>query len=131
MKSKITRVFLASALGIFLSACGGGGDDADDKTLFSLWKRVPDGAPVDLSTAAFNTPSNFVFFDLDGSRCSCEMVILGDNASGVASISSCTYVSGSGPKDPGCSARNGGYRYTNSDATLTLTAPNGTTSTFK
>lgn len=108
----------ALTVAILLGACGGGGSDSKD--LFSLWTRDGDGAKIDLSAGAFNTPFLWSEFDQDGSQCNCVIRAIGDQSNGTFVVNQCYYVRGSSSRDPGCSARNRTGNYTNANSVLTI-----------
>lgn len=129
MKS-LSKIFAMLALGMFLSACGGG-SDSNEKSLFSLWKRTSDGMPVDMSGGSFSSPGIMNFYTNNGSRCQCELIVIGDNVSGAGAVSSCKYVVGTSTRNPGCGVFNGTYRYSVTGDTLTLVDPSGYRATYK
>lgn len=84
-----------------LSACGGGDDSKD---LFSLWKSEQTGAPLDLSGGKFGTDGLISFYTVDGTKCTCDLAIIGDQGSGTVAVTGCISIPYNATKDKQCVA---------------------------
>lgn len=113
---------ITAAIAMTLTACGGG---SDTKGLFSLWKNTENGAPLDLSNAAFNTPL-FPTFILPETQCICEAIIVGDHGSGSFGLSRCISTPYNASVNAQCQALNGAGTYSNNGSILTLNFGGGT-----
>lgn len=113
---------------VALSACGGGGDDSKD--LFSLWTRDGSNTPLDLSTAGFGSENHLNLYTADGTRCICDLAIIGTQDSGSIAITGCISVPYNSTRDRQCQAANGSGTYSKTSNVLTITR-NGQTGTFR
>jgi hypothetical protein len=111
-----------------LSACGGGGDDSKD--LFSLWKSEQTGAPLDLSGGKFGTDGLISFYTVDGTKCTCDLAIIGDQGGGTVAVTGCISIPYNATKDKQCVALQGAGNYSKTSDVLTITR-NGNTGTFR
>jgi hypothetical protein len=122
------KIMSLIALSLLIVSCGGGGgsNGGGEKDLFSLWNRTTDNSPLELTGGTFSTNIGISFFFVGGAQCDCDFAVLGTQSSGTYVVNSCFYRFGSGSGDPGCNALNQTGIYTNSNNTLTITGPNGT-----
>lgn len=118
--------YLSVIILLFAVGCGGGSSGssgnnsaAASKSLFSNWTSTTSTNAMNLSGANFGTNSIFFLF-ASGSECSCTLNILGAQSSGTWVLSSCIYVPGSGPSDPGCGVEDGSGTYSLPSTTLSL-----------
>ena len=111
-----------------LGACGGGG--GSDKDLFSLWTRDGTGTPLDLSTAGFGSENYLNLYTVDGTRCICNLAIIGTQESGSIAVTGCISVPYNASKNPQCEASNGVGTYSKPGDVLSITR-NGATGTFR
>lgn len=118
-------IFVAAA--IALAGCGGGDDSKD---LFSLWKSEQTGAPLDLTGGKFGSDGLISFYTADGTKCSCELAIIGDQGSGTVAVTGCISIPYNKLKDPQCIALQGSGTYSKTSEVLTVTRNSGT-STFR
>jgi hypothetical protein len=119
--------FLALSAALALTACGGGGGES--KSLFSLWERDGNGSQLDLSSAQFGSDNEVNFYTQDGTRCICDLAIIGDQGGGTLAVTGCISIPYNASKNPQCVALQGSGSYSKSDGTLSITR-NGSTSTF-
>lgn len=120
------KLLLASVV-VVLSACGGGGGESKD--LFSVWTRDGTNAPLDLSASQFGPDNHLNAYTADGTRCICDLAIIGDQGGGTIAITGCISIPYNASKNPQCVALQGSGNYTKNDGTLTITR-NGQTGTF-
>ena len=81
------------------------------KSLFSSWTNTEDSLDVlDLTDAKIGTALYYIITFLDGNACRWDLMILGNEAVGVYSLTNGIHILG--PADTGCSAltENGSYR---------------------
>lgn len=116
-----------AAVCLVLASCGGG---ADDKDLFSLWKAEATGAPMDLTGAKFGSDNNINLYTTDGTRCICDLAIVGDQKSGTIALTGCISIPYNAVKDKQCVAFDGAGSYSKTSTVLTL-VKGGSTTTFK
>lgn len=122
------RRFLAAvAAAVALTACGGGGDDGPTKNLFSVWTSDVNGATFDLSGVQFGTDNLANFYTFDGTRCICDLAVIGTQESGSMALTGCISVPYNATRQKTCEALNSGGNYTNLSAVLTLSGPNRST----
>lgn len=121
------KILAASTLAISLVACGGGDDSKD---LFSLWKSEQTGAPLDLSGSKFGTDNVLSAFTADGTKCLCDLAIIGNQGGGSIAITGCISSPYNAAKDPQCVALQGSGNYSKTSDVLTVTR-NGGTGTFR
>jgi hypothetical protein len=126
MKHLAKKIFAVSTIAL-LAACGGGGDEPS-KDLFSIWTREGTGATIDLSGGSFGSPNYLYAFTQDGTKCICELTVIGAQDKGSFAFSSCISTPYNRVKNPQCVALNVGGNYTNVSALLTLTTSRGTSS---
>lgn len=119
----LATIFAALAL----TACGGG---SDSKDLFSLWNREGNNAPLDLSGAGFGTENYLNAYTQDGTRCICNLAIIGTQESGTIAITGCIASPYDSSRDPQCKALNGSGTYSKSPDVLTITR-DGQSGTFR
>ena len=126
MRTSIVLLLVCILVAVSLSACGGGGGGAAPapKNLFSLWKDTTDNTPLDLTGGAFNTALPMLFLYVGGAQCSCNLTLVGDQASGAWSLSACGYVPATGTGDPGCSSMNAAGTYALSSNVLSICGGN-------
>lgn len=110
-----------------LSACGGGDDSKD---LFSLWKSEQTGAPLDLSSSQFGTENILAAFTADGTKCLCDLAIIGNQGGGTIAVTGCVSSPYNSSRDPQCVALQGSGNYSKTSDVLTVTR-NGGTGTFR
>ena len=123
---KALPIVLAVAI-ITLSACGGG---SSSKDLFSLWNDVNTAQPLDLRGASFE-PFVLAQYADDGSQCNCVVTLIGEQSSGTWVRNFCTYVVGSGPRDPGCNSLNDTGTYKKSSDQLQIVDSSGTSFVYR
>lgn len=111
-----------------LTACGGGGD-AEEKDLFSLWTSEQNGTPLELTGANFGT-GLINLYTTDGTRCICDLAIVGTQASGSIALTGCISIPYDAKRNPTCEAINGAGSYTKTADVLSITR-NGVTGTFR
>jgi hypothetical protein len=116
------RFFAITAL--VLAGCGGGGDSSKD--LFSVWNRQGDNAPIDLSAARFGTDNYLNAYTADGTRCICNLAIIGAQESGSIAVTGCISSPYNSRRQPLCEAINGAGTYTKTSDTLTINRNGGT-----
>jgi len=121
------KVALTFAAVFALSACGGGDDSKD---LFSLWKSEQTGAPLELSGSQFGTENILAAYTQDGTKCLCELAIIGNQGGGTIAITGCISSPYNATKNPQCVALNGAGSYSKTSDVLTITR-NGGTGTFR
>lgn len=129
MKHIAQKIFAASAIAL-LAACGGGGDDEPTKDLFSLWTSEQTGAPMDLTGLAFGSENHLNLYTADGTRCICDLAVVGTQASGSIALTGCISIPYNASRQPMCEAINGAGSYTNSNAILSINR-NGSVGTFR
>ena len=115
------------ALVLTLSACGGGGDDPAPakKDVFSLWFEHGTDAPLDLQGGAFGTNLPYTTFFDNGGRCTCSLIVLGNNDQGSYSLSSCYPTNLPVEAAQACSNISEGGSFINDGTTLTINTPSG------
>lgn len=118
-------LILSAALA--LTACGGG---SDDKDLFSLWTRDGTGTPLDLRGGTFGADSTLNAYTADGTRCICDLAVIGSQQSGSVALTGCISIPFDPGRDPQCKALQGTGTYSKPGDVLTITA-NGQTSTYR
>src|SRR5690606_33857709 len=80
------------AVSLALTACGGGGDNTPQKDLFSLWTNTQTGAPLELTGGTFGTEGHVNMYTTDGTRCICDLAIIGTQQSGTVALTGCISV---------------------------------------
>lgn len=118
---------MIAAVAIALAGCGGGDDSKD---LFSLWKSEQTGAPLDLSGGSFGPNGLISFFTADGTKCTCDLAIIGNQGSGTVAVTGCVSIPFNSAKDAQCVALQGSGAYSKTSDVLTVTR-NGGTGTFR
>jgi hypothetical protein len=121
------KYIAAVAASIVLTACGGG---SDSKDLFSLWKSEQTGAPLDLSASQFGSDNLLNAYTADGTRCICDLAIIGEQSSGTIAVTGCISIPYNADRNPQCVALNGGGTYSKTSDVLTVNR-NGGTGTFR
>lgn len=121
------KVLSVLAVAASLAACGGGGGDSKD--LFSVWTRDSTNATLDLSASQFGPDNHLNAYTTDGTRCICDLAIIGDQGSGSIAITGCISIPYNASRNPQCVALQGTGNYTKNDGTLTIMR-NGQSSTF-
>ena len=119
------KVFSASAIAL-LTACGGGSDDPS-KDLFSIWTQDGTGATMDIRGGSFGKPHYLYAFSPTGTKCICQLTVIGEQDKGSFALSSCISTPYSSAKNPQCEAMNVAGNYTNLNAILTLSTQRGST----
>lgn len=118
--------FAVIATALALTACGGGGDDEPSKELFSLWVSDQNGASYDLTGLQFGTENHMSMYAADGTRCICDMAVIGSQESGSMALTGCISIPYNATRQKTCDAMNASANYTNRNSVLTLIGPNGT-----
>lgn len=113
------------AAALALTACGGGGDDEPSKELFSLWTSDQTGAALELTGASFGSENHLNMYGVDGTRCICDLAVIGTQESGSMAVTGCISIPYNATRQKTCEALNTGGNYTNRSAVLTLSGPNG------
>ncbi len=124
MKHLAKKIFAASAVAL-LTACGGGSDEPS-KDLFSLWTQDGTGATMDIRGAGFGNPHYLYAFSPTGTKCICQLTVIGEQDKGSFALSSCISTPYNSTKNPQCEAMNVAGNYTNLSAILTLSTQRGT-----
>ena len=125
MKTRLAK--LAATISIAtLAACGGGGGGDDSKNLFSMWTSVETGGPLDLTGAKFGPDNNINFYSQDGTRCICDLAIIGAQESGTLAVTGCVSVPFNASVDAQCVALQGSGTYTKTSDVLTINRNGGT-----
>ena len=96
----------------------------------SLWTRDGDGVKLELSGGSFGTDGLINFYTTDGTRCLCDMAIIGSQGEGTIAVTGCISIPYSPSKNPQCTAFNGAVSYTKNNAVLTISR-NGQSRTFR
>jgi hypothetical protein len=117
-----SALILTAALA--LTACGGG---SDDKELFSLWTRNGDNATFDLRGMRFGSGNYIELFGQDGTRCLCNVAVIGTQESGSMAVTGCISAPYNPARQPTCEAANVAGNYSKAPEALTLTVPSGVT----
>lgn len=108
---------------VLVIGCGkrGSTDSTAEKSLYSTWKLDSSDYYLDLSSLTFGVPYVFQLTDINHRVvCSCSFTATGTEASGSYTLSSCTYYSGSGYSDPGCSTLDGSGTFTHNKDLLVV-----------
>jgi hypothetical protein len=124
----VKRLIAAAAMAAALAACGGGG--GEDKSIFSLWTRDGDGAKFDLSGARFGADNYVYLFTQEGTRCICNLAVIGDESAGAIAFTGCISSPYNASRNRSCEALDGSGNYTKANSILTLTRE-GRSGTFR
>jgi hypothetical protein len=128
MNHLVKKVIAASTIAL-LAACGGGSDEPS-KDLFSIWTQDGTGATLDIRGASFGNPHYLYAFSPAGTKCICELTVIGAQDRGSFALSRCISTPYNSSKDQQCEAMNVAGNYTNLSAVLTLSTQRGT-STYR
>lgn len=131
------KIFCLALFGLLAIGCGSGGGGGADaagpgiaggKSVFSKWTNINSGSFIDLTGGTFGQAMSFAVDVGSGNICTCDLKVIGDEASGTYMLTNC-FVSGGGTAN--CSAQNDIGTYSKANGQLELCADPGNCSKWQ